>query len=750
LTVSTTNSFIEYTGNASATTFPVPFMFLADSDLVVTSTTADGVTTTTLVKGTDYTVIGAGAQAGGAILVGMAPAVGVTLAITRVLNPIQETDLRNQGRFYAETHEKVFDRLTMLIQQAFAGISRALKRPIGKAYFDAEGRVISNLADPVADQDATTKKWVSTYFGNLIDGVTGAVNTTKGIAYDAGTLFDYLRFGVGRSVDSIDSLRSLSSARNQRAFVLSYYGDSKRGGGPYRVDSSDTTSADNGGTIIIGADGARWKRLPQTPVDVCTFGAKVDGVADDTAAVLANIAWLPSAGGRITIPDGDMLISAELAVTNKPIVFSGRGRSLSRIVQTASGANGINFKSTLTGNRIAGTSISVSLRVEGLSIIRKDLVNGGIGVKASWLPGTDNRPYFEFIDSSVESNSDATTYWAKGIELTDCCGSRLFNPVVKGDSASNASTTTALPFGMTHAIHYLGSTGQGKINHFLSNIAGGECNNFLTVEGWYEGFYITCGELVHVGRAFYLNGYATSKNPNFYVSNVHADVRVSGVSATNTNNIQLLNCDLYKAVSGAGFAGQLVSLSNCDNFKLIGTKLENVNSANTNGVYADGSCTGGIISGSTIKGMNGSGIALIGTCSNWMLGPTSLESNGTAIFTGNTTSDITVGLNNYKSNTTNLAIGGPAHIAKRTWVGSPGVTFATAAAVQTFNIAVPAGQFLSAPSAIVADGTGDNNLSFSQDTAASTATSLKMYVRRIDGANVPAATYKLSVFAGEI
>lgn len=199
MTVSTTNSVIEYTGNGSTTTFPVPFMFLADADLVVTTTTADGLTTKTLVRGTDYSVIGAGAQAGGAVIAAVAPAAGVALAVSRELQAVQETDLRNQGRFYAETHEKVFDRLTMLIQQAFGIVGRALVRPIGKKYFDAQGLQIKNVADPTAAQDAATMSWAQQYVASILNTGQGPVNNAANVVYTKrdGSATSVQAFGSG-------------------------------------------------------------------------------------------------------------------------------------------------------------------------------------------------------------------------------------------------------------------------------------------------------------------------------------------------------------------------------------------------------------------------------------------------------------------------------------------------------------------------------------------------------------------------
>ena len=161
MTVSTTESVVEYISGGPA--FPIPYRFLQDSDIQAVLVDQVG-NAETLVLGTQYTLSGAGTQNGGTLTSAYAASVlatpGGSLTISRVMIPVQPTDLRNQGRFLAETHEFVFDRLTMLVQQGIALASRALLRPWGKNYYDAQGRQIKNLGTPTAPNDATNKGYV--------------------------------------------------------------------------------------------------------------------------------------------------------------------------------------------------------------------------------------------------------------------------------------------------------------------------------------------------------------------------------------------------------------------------------------------------------------------------------------------------------------------------------------------------------------------------------------------------------------
>lgn len=91
---------------------------------------------------------------------------------------------------------------------------------------------------------------------------------------------------VGQVVDSIAALKLLDkTAVSKHAFVTGYYAAGDGGGGAYYFDATDVVSADNGGTVIVAADGGRWKLAHTGSVSIDQFGAVGDGVADDTSAI---------------------------------------------------------------------------------------------------------------------------------------------------------------------------------------------------------------------------------------------------------------------------------------------------------------------------------------------------------------------------------------------------------------------------------------------------------------------------------
>lgn len=113
---------------------------------------------------------------------------------------------------------------------------------------------------------------------------------------------------VGLIVNSIAALRAQSKLLASQVFVTGYYAAGDGGGGHYWYDSSDTTSVDNSGTIIVAADGGRWKLSYTDTISVRQFGAKGDGTTDDTAAFNAatqsTATYAAALAYNITVPSG--------------------------------------------------------------------------------------------------------------------------------------------------------------------------------------------------------------------------------------------------------------------------------------------------------------------------------------------------------------------------------------------------------------------------------------------------------------
>ena len=87
------------------------------------------------------------------------------------------------------------------------------------------------------------------------------VQRVNGLEIDANGSGADLVAGTIRTVSTIAALRAVASTGRSRVMVAGYYAPGDGGGGLYWLDTSDTTSADNGISVIVGSDASRWKLI---------------------------------------------------------------------------------------------------------------------------------------------------------------------------------------------------------------------------------------------------------------------------------------------------------------------------------------------------------------------------------------------------------------------------------------------------------------------------------------------------------
>jgi|GEM_PF-3984125 len=118
MTIASTVSKKLYTGDGTVTSFPIPFDYPDNSDVLVY------VNAVLKTEGTHYSIFN------DTVVFVTAPASGAIVTVLRSLDLVQETDLTNNEAFYPEVLEKVFDRLTMMHQQQKEELDRCVKIPV--------------------------------------------------------------------------------------------------------------------------------------------------------------------------------------------------------------------------------------------------------------------------------------------------------------------------------------------------------------------------------------------------------------------------------------------------------------------------------------------------------------------------------------------------------------------------------------------------------------------------------------------
>jgi len=152
------------------------------------------------------------------------------------------------------------------------------------------------------------------------------------------------------SADTIADLRALNKTVRKTAVTSGYWAAGDGGHGRYRLDSADTTSADNGSTIIVATDGGRWKLIVSGALDIKQCGCKGDGTTDDTTYYQAFLNACAGKRGRISA--GIYVVTSGNASSNTWI--DGDGANVSVIKRKASAAGNA---AVLNGSGVTGVTL---------------------------------------------------------------------------------------------------------------------------------------------------------------------------------------------------------------------------------------------------------------------------------------------------------------------------------------------------------------------------------------------------------
>ncbi|TIN82193.1 hypothetical protein [Mesorhizobium sp.] len=175
---SDTNRSGPYNGNGVTTVFDYEFRIVDENHIKVIKADAAGVETILTIDA-DYVVSDVGNPAGGQVALTVALPVGYTLTLLRNVPFTQETDLENQGAYYAETVEAALDLATMRSQQLQEQINRAVTIPPSEDPAQLDGLVhdVLRLADSADNIDTVAT--------NIADVNTAADNIAAIIAAPA-------------------------------------------------------------------------------------------------------------------------------------------------------------------------------------------------------------------------------------------------------------------------------------------------------------------------------------------------------------------------------------------------------------------------------------------------------------------------------------------------------------------------------------------------------------------------------------
>lgn len=214
MSLETESQVKQYAGNGVTTAFSYPYKFFEDGDLKVILTSSAGVETPQTIT-TNYTVSGAGEDAGGTVTMVTAPASGETLTIYRDPAKTQGLDLRENDSAPAEEIEKALDRNTMLIQR----LSELVDRKIGLT----DGFVDSFTLTLPSDLATANKALVVNSSGNGWDmgPTTDEISNAQTYANNAASSATASASSASDSANSASAAaNSATAAQNAAASVI--------------------------------------------------------------------------------------------------------------------------------------------------------------------------------------------------------------------------------------------------------------------------------------------------------------------------------------------------------------------------------------------------------------------------------------------------------------------------------------------------------------------------------------------------
>lgn len=155
------------------------------------------------------------------------------------------------------------------------------------------------------------------------------------------------------------------------------------GEGWFFLDSSDTTTADDDGTVLIDAAGRRWKRSYDGAKMAAWFGVKA---GTEVSAAIQNM--LNTGNGGIEVRDGQYTSTTKVTVNHSDASFPTMGRSSKRfdftgesMTNTTFNTNGNDFLEFIGSPAGTGQGVHSGMKLSNFTVYGTG--NSGVGLRLS-------------------------------------------------------------------------------------------------------------------------------------------------------------------------------------------------------------------------------------------------------------------------------------------------------------------------------------------------------------------------------
>lgn len=445
-------------GNGSARTFSFSDVVISKaSDLVVTKRDANGVETP-LSEGTTSTTYsvsvasypGTGSidypASGGTLL-----ASGESISMKPVRELTQAQDLNNQGGYFADTQETMFDKLTYICQQQQEEIDRSLKIPVTDVTTTLATLQANLISLAAIEADITTVAGISANV-TTVAGISADVTTVAGISTDVTTAAEVAGLSFKYLFDDSTSMAD-------------------PGSGDIRYDNATPASVTNLAISNTYSGGADISTLIAAWDDIANSGTRATiqirkantagtfQVFNVTGAITDNGAWLnipvTHVAGATLPTDGDSLyVSAalvgadgtgDLIAANNLSDVDNATTAFDNIKQAASTTSTGAVEKSTSAENVAGTSDTVYPSVAG---VKEMIIEHGGNAEAAYLMSieslfreTENHGLLAGISGpGVFDGFDTDSLATKTNATYDATNDKYHNP---GVASSTKTTITA-------------------------------------------------------------------------------------------------------------------------------------------------------------------------------------------------------------------------------------------------------------------------------------------------------------------
>lgn len=323
MTVTTTLDRQYFDGDGSNKVFPFNFRFFTNDQIYVSLIAPDGTITPQFLT-TNYTLAGALQAGGGTVTMNIAPPFtmpATRVFVQRILSQTQPTSIRNQGKFYPEIHEDAFDRLTMLIQQALAGLNNSLQLTFSKTGWNFLGYKGINVGAPTQPTDAATKVYVDT-------------SSQGNNAYTDSQMLRTVRGGVAEILGQLPP----AAVRANTVLGFDASGNNPIAVAPLTVDETDVALAQIFPMVILDHATTSWAQISSADYTVdrsIDFANLLDmkkSVIIDTQIALNDTVLVSKARAELSCSPGGILLNGPGMAQKSMLKVTGHHAFLRRMV----------------------------------------------------------------------------------------------------------------------------------------------------------------------------------------------------------------------------------------------------------------------------------------------------------------------------------------------------------------------------------------------------------------------------------